>query len=678
MGWQIGIDVGGTFTDAVALDPADPSRPPRLAKVPSTPGDQASGVISALAELDLDLAAVDSIVHGTTVTTNALLERRTARAGLITTRGFRDILELGRRTRPQPYGVTGRFEPLISRELRLEVAERLDWRGRVLAPLDEDGVIEATRQLLELGCESLVIHFLHAYANPAHELRAGELARAIWPNPYVTLGHRLLSEYREYERGTTAAVNASVQPVLDRYARNLQAGLGARGFGRDLLVMQGNGGTVPARIVAEEAAKTVMSGPASGVIAAAWAATQAGYPDVITYDMGGTSTDVALVRGGIPAVSDELELEYGMPIHVPMVDVHSIGAGGGSIAFVDDAGMLRVGPRSAGADPGPICYGRGGNEPTITDANLLLGRLSGERLIAVGRRVDRADVEAIVADRIGAPLGLSPLEAAAAILRVANDRMAGALRMVSLARGHDPRDFALLAFGGAGPLHAAALARELAIPEVLVPARPGLGNAVGCLVAQPRHDYTRTVNLPIEQVGADAVRSVLNAQAAEGAEAIRREHGSVERIVVRHSADIQFRGQTHLLGVPLDGADLSPSALRRGFEAAYLARFGIELPEIGATLVNLKTSVIGERSPIDARRLAPASATVEGPVGRRALWLGREWAEVPVFAREGLPVGFRIVGPALVDQMDTTTVIEPGDVALVDGLGNLVIRIGAA
>jgi N-methylhydantoinase A len=328
-----GVDVGGTFTDLLLHEagPEGKSRV-RLAKIPTTSANLADGVLAAIAQAGVAPSALDLIIHGTTTTTNALLERKVASVGLITTRGFRDTLELGRRTRPRAYGMTGTFDPLIPRERRLEVGERMDATGRVVVPLDEGQLGTAVRTLVAMGCESLVIHFLHAYANPAHELRAGEIARQLWPNHYVTLGHQLLSEFREYERGTTASVNAAVQPILDRYVRRLQSELQAQGFRRDLLVMNGNGGTVAGRVVAREAAKTIMSGPAAGVMAAAATLAQSGIRNAITYDMGGTSTDVALVHGGVPQVSAEIAIDYGLPIHVPMVDVKSVGAGGGSIA----------------------------------------------------------------------------------------------------------------------------------------------------------------------------------------------------------------------------------------------------------------------------------------------------------------------------------------------------------
>ena len=510
-----GVDVGGTFTDLLFMD--ETAGDVRLAKVPTTTDNQAFGVLAALERAGVDPASLDLLVHGTTTTTNALLERKLATTGLITTRGFRDVLELGRRTRPKPYGLTGWFEPLIPRELRLEVPERMDAEGRVVTPLDEDAVAAAARELLAAGCESVVIHFLHAWRNPEHERRARRIVAALWPNEYVTAGHEILSEYREYERGTAAAVNACVQPILSRYLSRLVDELAARSYRRDVLVMRGNGGTVSARVAASTAVNTVMSGPASGVMAAAYTAAHAGFENVITYDMGGTSCDVGLIRNGVPAVSSELEVEYAVPIHVPMVDVHTIGAGGGSIAFVNEAGLLQVGPQSAGATPGPICFGRGGERVTITDANLLLGRLNPQTLLSVERPVPLDDIAARFDEQLGRPLGLGAEEAAAAVLRIANDRMAGALRMVSLSRGHDPRDFALFAFGGAGPLHAAELARELGIPRVIVPARPGITNALGCMVADLRHDYVRTINTPLAALDIRTVHETLPGRPGRGA-----------------------------------------------------------------------------------------------------------------------------------------------------------------
>jgi N-methylhydantoinase A len=668
-----GIDVGGTFTDLL-LQQADGAI--RIAKVPTTAPNQADGVLAAIAAAGSEPAALDLIIHGTTATTNAVLERKLARVGLITTEGFRDVLELGRRTRPLPYGMTGSFEPLVPRELRREVPERMDVRGQVVTPLDEGAVDREARALLAAGCEAVVIHFLHAYANPAHEARAGEIVRALWPNAYVTLGHELLSEFREYERGTTASVNAAVQPVLDRYLHRLQDQLAARGHKRDLLVMNGNGGTVPARLVAKEAAKTVMSGPASGVMAAAATLAQSGLTNAITYDMGGTSTDVALIAGGVPEVSAELSIAYGLPIHLPMVDVRTVGAGGGSIAGLDRAGMLRVGPESAGSQPGPICYGRGGTHPTITDANIVLGRLDPERLLAVRDPVPLARIRDAFARDIGDPLGLTVEQAAEAAIRLANVHMTGAIRMVSLSKGHDPRDFVLFAFGGAGPLHAVALAREIGIPEVLVPARPGLTNALGCLVADLRQDLVNTLNRGLDDIPEAEIAATLTAQRERGLATVLAEKGEVEEAVVLHSAEMQFRGQTHLIRVALPSPAVTRAEVQAAFEAAYFARFQVRLPEIRAVLVNLNTSVIGKRRAFDLRALL-RRAEGDPLVGERRLYADGAWHMAKVWQRERLAPGARIAGPAIIQQADATTVLEPGSAALVDALGNLRIRVSA-
>ncbi|QIE56151.1 hydantoinase/oxoprolinase family protein [Pikeienuella piscinae] len=676
----VGVDVGGTFTDLVLID--GETGAVRLAKAPSTPDNQAFGVLAALDEAEAALADVDLIVHGTTTTTNAVLERKFSRTGLITTAGFRDVLELGRRTRPAPYGMVGAHRPIIPRDLRLEVAERMDAAGGVVTPLDEAGVAAAARWLLDAGCEALVIHFLHAYANPAHEVRAAEIAGTLWPNAYVTMGHALLAESREYERGVTAAVNASVQPLLERYLARLVDELATKGYRKDVLVMNGNGGMVSARLVAREAAKTVMSGPASGVIAAARTGRAAGIGDLITYDMGGTSTDVALIRDAVPAVSSEIEVDYALPIHVPMVDVRTVGAGGGSIAHVDAAGLLQVGPESAGAAPGPICYGRGGMRPTISDANLLLGRLDPARLKSVEGGVTAEAVAAIFAAEIGAPLGLDATGAAAAVIEVANARMAGAIRMVSVSLGADPRDFALFAFGGAGPLHAAALAREMGAPRVLVPARPGVTNALGCALADLRHDFVRTLNRPLDAVDEAALHGIFAEQIAEGEALLDRESVAMCGREKFHSVDMQFTGQSHVLNVPLEGPTPTRNGLRERFAAVYFARFGIELTGARVNLVNVATSVIGERPAVDlAALIDPAGrrgSLREAETARRPVWFKGGWRPTPVYRREWLPLRFTLKGPAVIEQMDATVLVGPGDRATGDAIGDILIDVTGA
>ena len=678
LGDLIGVDVGGTFTDLIKLD--QNTGKVRLAKVASTIENQAFGVMQSIAEVETNLKNVALVVHGTTTTTNAVLERKLSRTGLITTAGFRDVLELGRRTRPQPYGMKGHFLPIIPRDLRLEGGERMDYAGRILIPLNESSVREAGKKLLDQGVESVVVHFLHAYANPEHELRAAEILAEFWPNEYITTGHSLLSESREFERGVTAAVNAAVKPILKRYINKLDSELEAEGYAGELLVMNGNGGTVSAKRVIREAAKTVMSGPASGVIAAAYTGTAARRPNLITYDMGGTSTDVALIRGGEPSVSNEIELEYAMPIHVPMVDVRTIGAGGGSIAKVNDAGLLEVGPHSAGAEPGPICYGRGGNEPTISDANFLLGRLDVTKLKSVSQEVDIEHIRSIFQEKLGDPLNIDAETAAAAVLQVAITRMAGATRMVSVSLGEDPRDFSLFAFGGAGPMHATALARELGIPEVIVPARTGITNALGCVVADMKHDFVRTVDSPLNNVDMDEIIGILKAQSKEGTELIQKEPVSVEEIKVVHSFDMQFVGQTHILSVFLPTYDLSHEVVQSAFDEAYYGRFRVRLPEIRAQIVNVKTTVMGRRTGICLDGLIDASGRVESlemaQNGARPVWFNGDWQNTKIFNREALPLSAKIKGPAILEQMDTMVLIEPGDEAISDKNGNILISLG--
>jgi N-methylhydantoinase A len=673
----VGVDVGGTFTDLIVMD--EVTGEVRLAKVPTTAGNQAEGVVDALREAGVAPAAIKILVHGTTAATNALLERKGAVTGLITTRGFRDVLELGRRTRPTAYGLKGAFEPLIPRDLRREVAERMDAEGQVVVPLDEAAVRTAAETLRAAGVEALVIHFLHAYVNDRHEKRAREIAAAVWPNAYITVGAELLPEYREYERGTTAAINGYVQPIIDRYLRRLADKLRRAGAGRELLVMQGNGGTMSVDVAARHAVNTLMSGPAAGVKAAAHTALAAGYRNVISCDMGGTSFDVGMIRDGVPAVSADKEMGYALPVRVPMIDIHTIGAGGGSIARVNAAGILQVGPASAGAEPGPICYRRGGDEPTTTDANLVLGRLNPHALLGVVGTAAIDRVREAFDKKVGAHLGLDADAVAAAIVRVANDKMAGAIRMVSLQRGYDPRDFVLFAFGGAGPLHAAALARELAIPKVLVPARPGITSALGCLVADVRHDFVRTINQDLLRMDVDEARAILAAQVAEGRRLLATEGVEVESVSVLHHADMQYVGQTHVLPVTIPRMDFGRDDLRLAFERAYWERFEVELKQMRALVMNLRTAVIGRRPPVSLHGLAatPASGALDDARdGSRRAWFDGAWHDTPIYRRQRLAVGVRFEGPAIVEQLDSTTVVEPDDRVEVDALGNLIIAVG--
>ena len=674
----LGIDVGGTFTDLIYVDKENNII--EFAKVPTSSENQAFGVMDAIKKAKLKLDQVKLIVHGTTTTTNALLERKLSKTGLITTKGFKDVIELGRRTRPNSYGMHGKFVPIISRDLRCEVSERVDARGNVITVLDEIEVKNTAEKLLELGCESIVIHFLHSYANNHHELRALEIISNFWPNNYITMGHSLLSENREYERGVTAVINASVQPILEKYLKKLENELSIANYKNELLVMNGNGGTISSKMVVNEAAKTVMSGPASGVIAAAHTGQSSGINNIITYDMGGTSTDVALIIGNQPSVSSDLEVEYGMPVHVPMVDVRTVGAGGGSIAKLSLAGLLEVGPESAGSVPGPICYGHGGTIPTISDANLLLGRLNISKIISDTDKVSIDDIKKIFHNKLSKGLLLDEIKTAEAVIKIANTKMAGAIRMVSISLGVDPRDFTLFAFGGAGPLHASSLAKELGIPKVLIPARPGITNALGCVVADLRQDFTKTLNMPIDKVNIQDLHSLFEDQEKRGIESIKKQGLELINISSSFSLDMQFIGQTHILRIDLPNSYPDKDYLQKSFEKSYLNRFKVRLSEIKANIVNANTTVQGHKVPFDIsllnnkldKRLNVNDALLE----YRKVYFKDKFLSTPIYSRDRMPFEFEIKGPAIIEQMDTTTLIEPNDRVYGDNLGNMFIEVG--
>jgi N-methylhydantoinase A len=675
MAWQIGVDVGGTFTDLLALDPERGVF--RVAKMPSTPEDQSVGFIAGLSVLEIDLTAVAALVHGTTVATNAVLERKGARCGLITTAGFRDVLELGRRTRPNPYGMTGSFEALIPRDLRAEVSERIDAAGRVLTPLDEAAVRQEVHRLRARGAEALVIQFIHSYANPSHEQRCAEIARELWTNQYVTLSSDILREVREFERGSTAALNGYVQPIVSRYLGRLSQNLRSAGLNNELLVMQGNGGMMSTGTAVDLAVRTVLSGPAAGAIAAARVGAQAGYPNLVACDMGGTSFDVSLIAAGEPALSAEKDIAYGVPLRLPLVDIHTIGAGGGSIARITRAGLLQVGPESAGARPGPIAYRRGGTDVTVTDANLVLGRLNPDRLTGAAGVAPMERIAAAIEAQIGAPLGLNAIAAAVAVLAVTTNQLAHAIRLVSVEKGHDPRDFALFAFGGAGPLHAVEIARELGIPTVLVPRFPGITSGLGCVLAPVRHDFVQSIGQPLANAETSEIDGRFADQAAAGRQLLDREGVPLVEIVVQHEVDLLFRGQSHVFRVPVTAPGFDRNTVLADFMDSYKARFDIELPEMTAILANLRTTVIGRRAPVDLAIFAPAEqSAATQPSGTREVHFSGGWFDTPIYDRALLDRGVRLAGPVIVEQPDTTVVIDPGATAAVDGLGNLVISVG--
>jgi N-methylhydantoinase A len=676
-GSVVGVDVGGTFTDLFYLQDEDAQ--PRIVKVPSTAPDPSIGVIDALRAAGLAGAGLQQFLHGTTIATNALIERRGAACALLTTRGFRDILELGRRDRPQIYGLEGKHEPLVARDQRWEVDERVDYRGEVLVPLDEEQLRELAQALRAEQLETIVVSFLHSYVNPAHEQRAKQLLLEAEPDWHVVVSHEVLSEYYEFERTSTAVVQGYLEPLVSNYAAQLRRKLADWGFVSEALIMQSNGGLIPATHAGRRASHMVRSGPAAGVIAAARLASEAGFDRVITGDMGGTSFDVAVSLDGHPTEADTVLLDFRMPVRVPMLDVRTIGAGGGSIAWVDRGGILQVGPRSAGSTPGPVAFARGGTEPTVTDANLVLGRINADHPIGLGR-LDEDGARAALA-RLGEQLELSAEQAAAAVLRVVNARMAGEIRLITVEQGLDPRDFALVAFGGAGPLHGAALLRELQIGAMLVPAVPGVLCAMGCAVADVRHDYSRTVERMLAQGEQDGgarldlaeLDAIFAAQRNEAEEQLARDGVGFSEVDIQHFADMSYQGQVHRLRVAVE-AGWGAARLRAAFVEHYEREYGTNLGALDLVLVGARTIVFGRRRRTPAH---PACGSTHEPAerARRPVFFG-QWVETPSYSREELVPGVELSGPMIVEQDDTTTVIEPGMRVAVDEFGNLVVRLG--
>lgn len=669
----VGIDVGGTFTDLYYSQ--DGVSVTRVLKVPSTPDDPSRGLIDALVRAEIQPDALDLILHGTTIATNAVIERKGAKCALITTKGFRDVLELGRRDRQRVYGLTGAHRPLIPREQRWEVNERLDHLGGVLTPLDEAQVRALAEVLADEDVEAVVVAYLHSYANPEHERRTADILREVKPGWQITISSEVVREYYEFERTSTAAVQGYLQPLVARYAGNLSAKLKDSGYSAQALVMQSNGGLIPLSQLAGRAANIVRSGPAAGVMAAARLGLEAGFDKIITGDMGGTSYDVAVVVGGEPRIADTTELDFRIPLRLPMIDVHTIGAGGGSIAWIDRGGMLQVGPRSAGAVPGPVCFGRGGTQPTVADANAVLSRINADHPIGL-TNIDRLDIpaarEALAA--LGGELGLSVEETAMAILTIVNQRMAGRTRLLSVEQGHDPREFALVVFGGAGPLHGAAIMREVGIRTMLLPPYPGVQCALGCAIADIQYDLALTVERRADALEAGWIGETLSGQRAQGEAQLAASEARVDRVTVSHVAEMSYAGQIHPLRVPIE-ADWTAARMVKGFHEVYAREYGNTLGDIPVVVVSLKTAVRGERErPVAAP--SPLVSTTPQPAAHRPVWFDG-WHETAIYDRARLLPGQSFAGPAIIEQADTTAVIEPGMTARVDGFGNILVELAA-
>ncbi len=684
--WRIGVDSGGTFTDVCLFDEQDGRV--EVWKVPSTPDDPSRGIAGGVEEGmrrvaphdgALPAASVSYFGHGTTVATNALIQHRGVRTGLVTTDGFRDLLEIGRQKRPDLYDIQADKPPiLVPRELRLEVPERVNHDGEIATPLDEARMRAAARALAKAGVKAIAVSFLYGFIRPEHEKRAVAILREENPDAFISAGHEIAPEFREYERLSTVVLNAYLGPVMGDYLSRLGPRLAALGMTATPHLTQSNGGVIGFAGAADTPVRTILSGPATGVVGAQAIGALSGFSDLITFDMGGTSTDVALLQDGRCKLANEATV-HGYPIKAPMLDIHTVGAGGGSIAYIDAGGFLKVGPRSAGADPGPVCYGRGNDEPAVTDANVVLQTLNPRHLLG-GRMAIRQDLAQEAIARLAGRLGLGVMETAQGVLSVVTANMARAIRVISVQRGHDPRDYTLMAFGGAGPLHAARLAGELEMKRVVVPRNPGILCAMGLLLTDLRADFAAT-RLMAAAEGAPSRLAETFAALAQRAERWFGQEGiaAADRRLTR-TVDMRYEGQNYELAVALPDRAIGPAtldALIAGFTDAHRQRYGFAADGEQVQIVTLRLEAVGTVRKAALRAHPEAGADAAGAIAeRRPVWFpeARDFVETPIYSRDALRPGNRFAGPAVVEQMDATTLVPPGTTARVDAWLNLILE----
>ena len=672
---RIGIDSGGTFTDLVAFDPDGE----RLAfhKVASTPDDPARGIIQGAREIARRVGArpneVELLIHGTTVATNAVLQRAGARVALITTAGFRDVLQIQRQDRPRLYDLRGRrARPLVPRALRFELRERMRYDGSAQTPVDREQLHAICDALRRERIEAVAVGLLHSCVNPAHEREVGRVLAERLPAMQVCLSHELVGEQGEYERFSTCAMNAFVQPVIGNYLGRLEQGLREHGIAAPLYIMKSSGGVMPARAAGRRAVETVMSGPAGGMVAGAAIARSAdACRNLITADMGGTSFDVGVVQDGEVAFARDTEMG-GLAISVPMLDIHSVGAGGGSVGWIDAGGALRVGPRSAGARPGPACYGTGGSEPTVTDANLVLGRLGSESLLGGGMPVDPEAARRAIHDRLAAPLRLSVEQAAEGMIRVVNAAMTAAIGKLTVERGHDPREFALCPFGGAGPLHGAELAADLGIERTIVPLAPGVNSAVGLLMTNLREDRLATFVRRLDHTSASELETVFRELEETARERLRWSVNGAGDVRLTRALGQRYLGQRYELPVAVAAGPLELDRIAEQFHAEHERTYGYARPDHPVETHSAWVSVEVDLQPLRLPPVPPATARPEPAAVRQVCFVGRRW-ETPVYRREALAAGTALTGPAIVEQLDATTALWPQQRLEVDRRGQLLL-----
>ncbi len=678
--YRLGIDVGGTFTD-FTLTNAETGTSIHY-KAPSTPRNPAesirNGIPEILAVAGIDGQALRFLGHGTTVATNMAIERRGARTGLITTKGFRDVLEVGRQLRPHLYDYSQtKPPPIVPRSRRREVVERLAYDGSVETPFCERSGAEAVANLVDADVEAVAVCFLHSYRNSEHEHVIRKMLKAALPDAYVSLSSDVLPEFREYERMSTTALNAYIGPSMAAYFDDFVASAKALAPKVEPYTIHSNGGLMTAATVRDHPVRTCLSGPAAGVVGASETAREAGFPHIITYDVGGTSTDISVVRDAKPTFTSSRQVA-GFPVRTPMLDIHVIGAGGGSIAWLDDAGGLKVGPRSAGAVPGPVAYGLGGKEPTLTDANLALGRLNPKALLEGAMPVDTDGARAAIKAKVANPLGLETDTAAYGMLEIAVANMSRAIRSVTTERGYNMADFALFAFGGAGPLHASDLAVECGIPRIIVPEAPGTMCARGILLSDIVHDLVRSAIAPAEPGTWDDVCRFFEEMQDEGGALLTRDGVAREDREFRHFIEARYVGQNHEVRVPMESIDAENfDAFLQGFAARHTQEYGYDIPDRAVETVNCRVQAIGRVTRSEPRFAGGAQALDDAILERRPAYFGSKlgWLEAVVYRRGDIPLNVEIEGPAIIEEMSATTVVLPGQQAALDRNGNIVIEV---
>jgi N-methylhydantoinase A len=669
---HLATDVGGTFTDVCVFDEEDGTR--RVAKVPSTE-DPIDAVFEGIEEVGVSLEEVGLFSHGTTVATNALITRSFPRAAMVNTRGFRDVIEIRRGTRQDLWDAYKDVAPpYIKRRDRFELTERIDYAGEELEPVDEDEVRRLAHLIRRREIETVAVCLVNSHANPEHERQVKELLQEELPNVAVTTSSEVLPEIFEHERFSTTVANAVLAPLVGRYTRTLAERMRDGGYESDVLLLHSGGGVMTADVAENMAARLASSGLAAGAIAGGHVAKLAGYQNAVSLDMGGTSADVSLLVDGETSITTDWYVEYGYPIRFPSVEVVTVGSGGGSIAWIDSAGSLRNGPQSAGSEPGPASYSRGGEEPTNTDANLVLGRL-GEELIGGAMTLDRAKAEEAIA-RVGDPLNLDTTEAAKAIIEVANANLADAIRVALIRRGYDPRDFVLAAFGGAGPMHGAELARELSIPTVLVPPNPGIHSALGCLLVDIRHDFSQMYLTPAEQADPSEIESSFAELEDRAREHLHEEGVDDEDVQLLRSIDMRYAGQWRELEISVDGKVESLEDLTAQFHEEHERQHAFKREEDPVEIYQLRLTAVGRISKPDLPYEEGEEHEPEPEEHREAVFGDEGAVQTAIYRRENLRPGTKIPGPAVIEQLDSTVVVPPGDLAEVDGYSNVIISIG--